>query len=593
MTKYKSGRIILSILAVALALRVWGIQFGLPFSYATDEYHEVMRAMQLAAGQFNFNRTGKGGLYFLLLIQYGVYFVALKAMGAVDTTMDFAMNFVRDQTPFYLMGRWLVAVIGTIGVYAVYLLGRKAYSSVAGLFAAALVAVNALHAYESHTINVDIPMVTLATFALLYALKLSESGRPAHYCLAALFAGLATTTKLPALFLAVPLFLAHAQFTVRSGGTIRELFLHKGLWTAAGILVGIVIVTNPGIVSRFPAEVMRALQALIPGGDAAGLMDVTNLDELEDGEFGLGRPNLHVFYLNALVDSMGWPLVLASVCAVGYAAWKRSHADLILLSFVLVLYFLFTGPVAGEMYYERYFLPILIVVMVFVGRMFADAYDFVRRRGGRAIVVTAVGMLMVIPTYLSISQNIALAGPDTRNIAKMWIEESLPTGARVFIEGGKISPTRSTVQLRDTLGMVERRIEYWAEVEPRQARFLEVRRKVMLEENNESGASFQLMLVRREKLRDLEYYRSYGIEYFVIRPEFFPTGAAVDAAQSHLVDELRAAPDVTLIYSIDRPRPRNRRGGGPSIEVYLVDYGPEESGVASPDVPVAWPLRSE
>jgi 4-amino-4-deoxy-L-arabinose transferase-like glycosyltransferase len=593
MTKEKTVWGIFAILAVALLLRVWGIRFGLPFSYATDEYHEVMRAMQLAAGQFNFNRTGKGGLYFLLSVQYGLYFVALKAMGAVDTTLDFAMNFVRDQTPFYLMGRWLVAVIGTIGVYAVYLLGRKAYSSVAGLFAAALVAVNALHAYESHTINVDIPMVTLATFALLYALKLSESGRPAHYCLAALFAGLATTTKLPALFLAVPLFLAHALFTVRSGGTIRELFLHKGLWTAAGILVGIVIVTNPGIVSRFPAEVMRALQALIPGGDAAGLMDVTNLEDLEDGEFGLGRPNLHVFYLNVLVDSMGWPLVLASVFSVVYAALKRSHADLILLSFVLVLYFLFTGPVAGDMYYGRYFLPIIAIVMVLVGRMFADAYELVRGRGGRALVATAVGMLMVVPIYLSVSQNIALAGPDTRDVAKGWIEENLPNGARVAIEGGKIAPIRTTVQLQDSLEMVERRIGYWSQVEPRQARFLEFRRKVMLEEMGEPGVTFELMLVRPESWRDLAYYRAYGIDYFVIRPEFIPTGSAMGTGKSNLLDQLRADSGATLVYSINRPRPRNRRGGGLSIEVYRVDYGPEESRAAYPDVPVTWPLFTE
>ena len=97
--------LLLSILLVTLLLRVWGIRFGLPFSYAIDEYHEVMRAFQLAAGDFNFNRTGKGGLYYLLLIQYGVYFVVLKVTGVVSTPMDFAMQFVRDQTPFYLMGR--------------------------------------------------------------------------------------------------------------------------------------------------------------------------------------------------------------------------------------------------------------------------------------------------------------------------------------------------------------------------------------------------------------------------------------------------------------------------------------------------------
>ena len=60
-------RILWLVLVVALLIRLWGIGYGLPFSYVNDEYHEVMRALQLGAGSFNFDRIGKGGFYLAAL----------------------------------------------------------------------------------------------------------------------------------------------------------------------------------------------------------------------------------------------------------------------------------------------------------------------------------------------------------------------------------------------------------------------------------------------------------------------------------------------------------------------------------------------
>ena len=68
------------VVAIAVALRLWGIDYGLPFVYWTDEYHEVMRAMELGAGGFNFGRTSKGGFYLLLFFEYAIYYVFLRVL---------------------------------------------------------------------------------------------------------------------------------------------------------------------------------------------------------------------------------------------------------------------------------------------------------------------------------------------------------------------------------------------------------------------------------------------------------------------------------------------------------------------------------
>ena len=69
----KNKQILLLILAVALVLRLWGIWFGLPYLYQVDEGHEVLRAMRLGMGSFDFNRNLKGGYFYLLFFEYAIY----------------------------------------------------------------------------------------------------------------------------------------------------------------------------------------------------------------------------------------------------------------------------------------------------------------------------------------------------------------------------------------------------------------------------------------------------------------------------------------------------------------------------------------
>ena len=97
-SELRSTKILWLLLGLALLIRLFGIGYGLPYVYWIDEYHEVMRAMELGAGEFNLTRTGKGGFYFLLFFEYGVYFVVLKVAGLVSNAQAFAEHFRPDQS---------------------------------------------------------------------------------------------------------------------------------------------------------------------------------------------------------------------------------------------------------------------------------------------------------------------------------------------------------------------------------------------------------------------------------------------------------------------------------------------------------------
>ena len=553
---YKRTRICLAfIFLVAVGLRLWGIWFGLPFSFHPDEHHEVFRALELGSGAFNFERTGKGGYFYVLFVEYGVLFVVLKVAGVVSSAQDFARYFAADSSNFYLIGRATTAVVGAINVILVYRLGARAYSVGAGLLAAVFLTVDFLNVEHSHFVTVDVPMTCLATAALLFAVRMATDGGPRDYIWAAFFASLATTTKFPAILLLFPLLVAHFYYVYRSGGMVRQFFLSRYLWWAVVTFLVVLVVTNPGYLVNPP------LPDLFGGGDvenAAGY-------ELDDEGAELPpAPNLFWFYITALAHSMGWPLLLVSFAGAAYALWRRTAADVLLLAFALIFYLALSGT-GSELYYPRYILPVIVVLALLAGRL---VYEQWPQAGAtiakRALAVTLVVVLVALPAYRSIINNHLLTQPDTRALARQWFEEHIPPGSRVLIEGVKIEPTRLTVPLQDTAENLREYAQFYRTREPGKTKYLNFKMQVL------SGPTYDLTLISPSdlELHDLDYFKDAGIQYLVIRPEAFAHSRKTAIAGPAFLEELNNDPDVSLTKRFE-----NYVNGptGPDIDIYRID----------------------
>jgi hypothetical protein len=539
-----------AVVGIALVLRLWGIEYGLPLSYWTDEYHELMRAMQLGAGSFNFVRTTKGGFYLLLFFEYGVYFAVLKVLGVVASAREFAELFVRDPTMFYLIGRATAAFIGCVTVATVFWIARYAYSSLAALVGALLLAVNVLHVDVSHRIGVDVPMVAGAALALYFGLRIADEGGRRNYLWAAAFAALAVTTKLPGILVLIPLLIAHTYALSSTPAGVRGWFGSRDLWIALAVFVAILVATNPGVLGYVGLS-----------GDPSGSpVRLAGPDELDDApDFASdSRPNLHFFYFRVLLDSMGWPLLLSSLAALVWAVIRRNRADVMLLSYAVANYVAITTTSSENLFYPRYALPIILVMAILTGRMFADLLGALprwRMMGG----VVALASLAAWPVWTASVADHALTLTDTRTIAKDWFEANVPAGAKVLVEGGKTGPKRESVQLRESRSSLERRIAYWKRVEPRQARFLEVKLAT------DDGSGYDLVLVRQQSMGTLEDYAAAGVEYFVVRPEYFAASRKAGSGPNRLIRDLRSDPRVTLLR---RFVPVSSSYPGDTVEVY-------------------------
>ena len=542
------------VMIAALVLRFWGIGFGLPFLFHNDEGFEVIRALQLASGQFDFDRIGKGGLFYVLFVEYGILFVVFRMLGIVGSTNDFAQLFVEDPSAFYLLGRATSAMFGAATAYYAFRIGKLAYSSRAGIFAGLFVAFNILHAELSHYITVDVPMTFLAMVCLFYAIRLSQDGSKRDYFLAALFAALAATTKVPAVLLLPSLLYAHWFFSSSAGRTFSKSILDKQLWQSAGVFLFVYLVLTPGIIVNFNTFFSATLRRFTGGQQPVA----AESEAVQSAATEL--PNLFVFYGSKLADAATLPVFLVCLVGVGYAVAKRRAPDVMLLLFALPMYLILSVSDDPRLFYPRYILPVAPVLAVLGGRVldrFLAGKILSRYRyAGHGIALA----LLATPFYQIATHNFSLSQPDTREVGRSWFLENVDPDSSVLIEGATARTRNSTIPLDNSKENLRASIEQFKGSEPGKARYFR------LELNIDRPKRFDLWFYDPDDTLSLEQYREQGVDYLVLRPDEreIVRRDKRRRAFNELVEQDEA---FRLVKSIE---PDSLRRPGPHLEIYQV-----------------------
>ncbi|MEX2495403.1 MAG: glycosyltransferase family 39 protein [Woeseia sp.] len=556
--------LLIALLAAALGLRVWGIWFGLPYVFHNDEDFEILRALQLGSGDYNFSRISKGGYFYVLFVEYGLLFVLLLVSGVVSSAAEFGELYIRDPSAFYLIGRATTAVIGTFTVLLVYRLGRLAWSPAAGLLGAALLTFNILHSYLSHLTTVDVPLTFLTIAALYFAAKLITGGSARNYWWAALMAAFAMSTKIPAVLLVIPLLIAHIYFVSNQGGAIRQYFLSRNLWQAAGIFVAAYVITTPGILFYFDAVVANGL------GKFAGAMDFADAGgEGLDERSKLANTSLFVFYYHAILESMSWPVFILCSAGVLYAIWKHRPVDVMLVAFAGVWYTAMASSTDQHQFFPRYILPVIPVMALLGGRLLANLASFLPRDSRRAAVPLVLAALVTLPVAKIAEKNHSMLKVDTRAVAKAWFDDNIPAGSKVLIEGSRTVVSNATIPLQNTEQNLRDSIEYWRDRAPGKARYFRMALNVM------PDRTYDLLGVQSGDLRDLDYYKQLGIQYLVLRPNKYP-GSRVKYDWPEFLEALHSDPDAQLIKRFVPTEENSVRS--PLIEVWRIDSNVQPEG---------------
>jgi 4-amino-4-deoxy-L-arabinose transferase-like glycosyltransferase len=160
-----------AILLLALILRLWGIKYGLPFGYQTDEERVYVRkaVRMLDAGSLNPHYMHNPPLLTYLL--EAVFAIRYGASDAHRMLGD-----VPDRGSLFLIARVVVALIGTLAVGLTFVAARRFFDRRVGLVAALLMAVAFLPVFYSHVALNNVPATAAALGSLIAA------ARPATTC---------------------------------------------------------------------------------------------------------------------------------------------------------------------------------------------------------------------------------------------------------------------------------------------------------------------------------------------------------------------------------------------------------------------------
>src|SRR3954470_2269046 len=298
-----------AILAGAAALRVVGIQYGLPFGNLLnpDEASIVPRAWKLVHG-------GGGDPHWFdyptLLMYVNAPFQAWQS------------------EPSFLTARIVGVVLSLGAIAAAWWLGRRAYGT--GVVAAAAVAVCTIEVAYSRAAVTDVPL----TLGVGVALALMVSGRIA---LAGIAVGLATGFKYPGIFLLVPLVVAGWKRWDR---------------LAVGVLLAVV-----AFFASSPFVLVHPHQAWHEARHVQALA--------RDGWLGFEHDHIApVAFSIRLWDGLG-PVLIICLLGLVVAFARRTRVDLMLGLFVVV-YFL--DLLTLRAHFGRYVLPMVPPLGALAGR---------------------------------------------------------------------------------------------------------------------------------------------------------------------------------------------------------------------------------
>jgi 4-amino-4-deoxy-L-arabinose transferase-like glycosyltransferase len=412
-------------LALAVGLRAWGLDYGLPFIYHPDESVAVVKAqLMLKTGDFNPHFFHWPSLLFYLNAGvYSLHYLVGRLLGVFQTIGDIpapimlAMGTGRMPMPsIWLISRAISLIFG-VGVVVLAFLSGKALTgnTAVGLLAALFTAISPTNIANSRLITPDMP-ATFFIFLTFYAsVKVWQTGQRRYYILTGIAVGLAMSAKYNAALILVAFALAHFWRYGLKGVKKSDFYLTLLLGAAVFLL------TSPYVILDH----------------ATFLTDL----QFDKQHYSTGHPGMEGdtlnWYLTYLWQIEGIVFILAFVEMIrGFV--MRSKATVLTAVFPAV-YFLFISSFVVRN--ARTLLPALPFFALLAAMLIVWAFAAIRaqkpsgKRTWLAVGAVLIVLAAIVPPLRQTVQNtVKLTAVDSRETARIWIADELPHGSTVAIE---------------------------------------------------------------------------------------------------------------------------------------------------------------
>jgi hypothetical protein len=417
----------------AVALRVVGLDFGLPHVYNQDELSIMARALGFAKGDLNPHNFLYPTFYFYVLFAWlGAFFVAGRVLGMFSSLAAFQTQFFVDPSAIYLAGRALSVASGVACVWIVYRVGARLAGRTAGLAGALFLAVAPFAVRDAHYVKHDVPATLTVLVAWWACLRLASAapGRPRlrRVLTAGAASGLAFSTHYYTIFLALPL----AAAVVLSARDRRSALRELGAAALASAAVFFAL-------SPFLLVDLRTAFADVAANRGI-VVDRAMADR--QGPFASAGA-----YARMMVsDAMGWPVFLLAIAGIPIL-WRRSRRDALLL---LLFPLGFLAFISNTVPATRYLNPVLPFAAIFAGATVAAVAELSGRK--RTAVAAAITVAAAVPgCWASANADWFFRQEDTRTLALRYIEANVRPGAGVAEQPYSVPLIQSRESLLEAL----------------------------------------------------------------------------------------------------------------------------------------------
>jgi hypothetical protein len=413
--------ILIGIILVVLGFRLWGIERDLPFSPQVDEPERVVRAIRIATtGNLDpdyFNHPSSTVIYPLSAI-YHVWNTLFYQGDFLRANPELRENFYLNLGEFYLLGRLLIVGFTILSVPLVYRVGRKAFNTQVGIIASSWWMLFPEVAYYSQVVRDDMAAAFFGVLSLWFCLKLYEQPKIAIHIMAGISIGLAIATRY---FMAVliPVLIAVDVLILWRRGV-----KHKKTWL--GINIGLLSIPFAFLVST-PYFILNFTKVL------ADVSSETRTIQL--GADGLSPPGNFLWYLTRGIPT-GMTTFFAILAVIGIALilFRRSFKQMLLLGFALIFLVEISLP---SLHWSRWLIQMLPVLALFsaeaLNSFVLGMSTFIKwtRFKSHLPLVLLTCLASAQPLYQLTLQARYLSNPSTNVLAREWIFQNLPEGAKI------------------------------------------------------------------------------------------------------------------------------------------------------------------
>lgn len=394
---------LVAVFAVALTIRLIGLDFGKPLLVHPDEENVVHSALKYSSKyqyeHITFNRPAQ--------IQSALTRVSMSLFSKIRFQKDLDDVFYLYQLSFYRVARLLVAILGSFMPIVAYFIGRE-FDPDISVFSALAFAFFPSFVKHSHYATPDIPLTLWLMLAMLFCIYYAKGAKPWALCLALFFCAVSTADKYPGI---IGLIMVATAVLIRFMDKAKQegKFDGKG-FVLTGILCFVLFFAFLFMVAPFLfIKFKSVIDALIFEGTGGHL-----------GRDGLSYPHRVFTFLGYYFTESGW--LFGGFTLLGLFFLVRSKlqsAFILLFSLVFLLAIATIGP-----HHERWALPVYLGLIFCMAFGMASLLNLTKEKHTLAGLCQA-GIIVSFSLFAisGLSQSLWLNLRDTRTVGLNFLLE--------------------------------------------------------------------------------------------------------------------------------------------------------------------------